>query len=152
MKRCKDPTQPNFIVTKRNIEEGKHVGYFVYQGDDLVGWTGSGRKSSFPLLNTKLGSRLSESPETTWSIGCLSVLEKFRGKGISDRVVTAIIEEARKDKAKILEAYPTRPWHEPRSYRGGHQLYERMGFKEKTNERDDEFEILLMQFSLEEGK
>jgi hypothetical protein len=46
LQRCEDKTQPNFFTTKKNIEDGSHVGYFVYQGDDLVGWTGSGPKTS----------------------------------------------------------------------------------------------------------
>ncbi|MCB9026007.1 MAG: GNAT family N-acetyltransferase [Bdellovibrionaceae bacterium] len=144
--RCKDASQPNFEITKRNVLEGQHVGYLVYQGDTLIGWTGSGPKSSFPFLKTKLGSRLSESPETTWSIGCLAIREKVRGKGLSDKIVLAVIEEAQKNGAKTIEAYPTCPWDEPRAFRGSQRLYERIGFKVVGIDKDEESEILLMEY------
>lgn len=106
--RCNDKAQPNFFITKRNVEAGKHAGYFVYQGNSLVGWTGSGPKTTFPFLKTKLGSRLSEFSDNIWSVGCLSVRETFRGKGISDLIVRSISEEARSAGAVALEAYNNR--------------------------------------------
>ena len=75
--RCGDKSQPNFFITKKNIEDGRHVGFLVYQGGDLVGWTGSGPKTSFPFLKTKLGSRISEFTSEVWSVGCLAVKEKL---------------------------------------------------------------------------
>lgn len=63
VQRCKDKSQPNFFITKKNVEDGRHAGYLVYDGPDLVGWTGSGPKTEFPWLKTKLGSRLSEFSE-----------------------------------------------------------------------------------------
>lgn len=150
--RCNDKAQPNFFITKRNVEAGKHAGYFVYQGNSLVGWTGSGPKTTFPFLKTKLGSRLSEFSDNIWSVGCLSVRETFRGKGISDLIVRSIIEEARSAGAVALEAYPTRPFHEPRIFRGTYQLYKRLGFIEQGTERDGDYEIVLMRLPLEDLK
>jgi hypothetical protein len=64
--RCGDAKQPNFFATAAQVNEGRHVGYLVYEDDKLVGWTGAGPKTSFPLLKTKLGSRLSAFAETIW--------------------------------------------------------------------------------------
>lgn len=150
--RCQDQSQPNFFVTKKNVEEGRHVGYLVYQGVELVGWTGSGPKTDFPFLKTKLASRLSEFTRDIWSVGCLAIKEPFRGKGLADAIVNAVIDEAKAHGGKALEAYPTRPFHEPRVFRGTEKLYRRLGFIEVGAEKDDEYEILLMRFALTSNK
>ncbi len=147
-KRCADSSQPNFFSTIQNLEKGRHIGYFVYSGNQLIGWTGSGPKTSFPLMKMKLGSRLSEFSEELWSIGCLAVSSKFRGKNISEKIVRAVIDEARSKGAKAVEAYPVRPYHEPRMYRGSYKLFERLGFTEVGNEKDGDFDILLLKYSL----
>lgn len=146
--RCKDKSQPNFEITKRNVEAGRHTGYLVYRGLDLVGWTGSGPKTSFPFLQTKLASRLSAFSDDIWSVGCLAVRSAFRGQGLADAIVTAVINEARALGAKMIEAYPVRPFHEPHVFRGTLGLYERMGFSEISFERDGEHEIVLMSLSI----
>ena len=146
--RCTDQTQPNFFITKRNVDEGRHVGFLVYRGTDLVGWTGSGPKTDFPFLKTKLGSRLSSFSSELWSVGCLAIAESYRGNGLADLVVQAVAEEARAKGAISLEAYPTRPFHEPRLFRGTYQLYKRLGFVETGAEKDDDYEIVLMNLPL----
>ena len=42
-------------------------------------WTGSGPKTAFPLLKTKLASRLSDFSEKIWTVGCMAVSATFRG-------------------------------------------------------------------------
>lgn len=148
--RCKDKAQPNFLVTKTNVEAGKHVGFLVYDGNNLVGWTGSGPKTDFPFLRTKLGSRLSDFSAEIWSVGCLAVKEAYRGNGIADLIVKAVSEEAEKKHATALEAYPARPFHEPRVFRGTYQLYDRLGFTETAAEKDGDYEIVLMSLALED--
>lgn len=147
--RCQDKAQPNFFLTQRDLQAGRHVGYLVYQGEDLVGWTGSGPKTSFPFLKTKLGSRISNFSGDVWSIGCLAVREKYRGNGISEAIVARIIEEAKKCEAVAVEAYPVRPFREPRVFRGTHSLYVRLGFSEAGFEKDGDHEVVLMSLSLD---
>lgn len=149
--RCSDKEQPNFLITKKNVESGKHAGYLVYRGNELVGWTGSGPKTAFPFLKEKLGSRLSEFSEKIWSVGCLAVKESCRGRGLSELIVQAVAVEALKHHAHYLEAYPTRPFHEPRIFRGTHQLYCKLGFAESAVEKDGDFEIVLMRLALQEA-
>ncbi len=146
--RCKDKSQPNFLITKANVEAGRHTGFLVYDNEDLVGWTGSGPKTDFPFLKTKLGSRLSDFNSEIWSVGCLAVTTAYRGRGIADLIVKAVAAEARKQGSVALEAYPTRPFHEPRIFRGTFQLYSRLGFREAGSDRDGAHEIVLMQLPL----
>lgn len=142
--RCADPAMPNYHATAQRVQKGEHVGYFVYENDTLVGWTGSGPKNCFPLLASKLGSRLSASSQQTWSIGCIAVKTEFRGRGLADKIVAAVLGLAQRNLATHVEAYPVRPFHEPRIYRGTEGLYRRMGFFEAGFEHDGEHQILLM--------
>ena len=146
--RCRDKSQPNFEITRKDLESGRHVGFFVFDGPTLVGWTGSGPKSSFPFLKTKLGSRLSEFEPGIWSIGCLAIKEAYRGSGISKPIVEAVIAKARAAGAQTLEAYPVRPFDEARIFRGTHKLYQDLGFTELGSEKDGDFDILLMSYRL----
>jgi GNAT superfamily N-acetyltransferase len=148
-KRCDDSSQPNYFLTKKDLNQGRHVGYLVYFEGQLVGWTGSGPKNSFPLMETKLGSRISEFSKEIWSIGCLALSAKFRGQNLAEKIVLAVIDEAKANGAKIIEAYPVRPFHEPRMYRGSYKLFQKLGFVEIAAEQDGEFDILLLQYSLE---
>lgn len=149
--RCGDPAQPNYRITSERIRAGRHVGYLVYRGADLVGWTGSGPKPAFPLLRDKLGSRLTRSDDDTiWSIGCIAIAPAWRGTGLAEAVIRAVVAEARARGARTLEAYPTRPWDEARSYRGSERQYERLGFRLRASERDGATEILSMELALGE--
>lgn len=146
--RCQDPTQPNFAVTEKLVRAGGHAGYFIHEGPELIGWTGSGPKPGFPLLKEKLASRLTGMSPDVWSIGCLSIRERFRGHGYADRVVESLTELAISRGARWLEAYPVRPTHEPRLYRGTERLYARLGFAVAGAEKDGEHEVLLMRREL----
>lgn len=147
--RCKDPSLPNYFITEANCKAGKHVGYLVFSETELIGWTGSGPKTSFPFLSKKLGSRLSASIDTTWSIGCIAVKESARGQGLSDHIAKAVMALARSKGAKVVEAYPTRPSDEARIFRGSHRMYTRLGFEIVNSEMDGDSEILLMKLNLE---
>jgi GNAT superfamily N-acetyltransferase len=149
--RCLDPAQPNFDITCRNVMAGRHVGFFIYADEILIGWTGSGPKTAFPLMQQRLGSRLSPFNENTWSIGCIALKAAYRGRGLLTAVIQAVIKEARQAKAHIIEAYPTDPWDEPRSYRGALSIYKRLGFQTVTSEPDDNSDMLLLQLVLAEG-
>jgi len=147
--RCQDPARPNFAITASRVRAGHEVGFLVLQGAQLVGWTGTGPKANFPFLMKKLASRLSPPDETVWAIGCIAIRQGFRGRGLSSQIVDAIITLSRQRGARLLEAYPTRPWDEPRSYRGSEAVFRRAGFQEIAKEHDGESEVLLMQRHLD---
>jgi GNAT superfamily N-acetyltransferase len=146
--RCADPTRPNLETTSKRVQRGEHVGYLVYEGQDLVAWTGAGPKQGFPLLQSKLGSRLSPMSPEVWSLGCVAIAKAARGGGLSQRVVESVIAEAKRSGARALEAYPTDPWDEPRSYRGAASTYLRLGFEQVARDPAGEGAILLLRLPL----
>jgi GNAT superfamily N-acetyltransferase len=146
--RCQDVEQPNYFSSEELVKKGMHLGYLVYLGETLIGWTGSGPIESFPLMKTKLASRLSPPSSRTWSVGCLAVASQFRGQNLAAKIVLAVIEEAKIQGAESLEAYPVRPNHEPRLYRGSFTLYEKLEFREIAAEGDGDHDIVLMRRDL----
>ncbi|MCA8920431.1 MAG: GNAT family N-acetyltransferase [Planctomycetes bacterium] len=149
--RCGDPAQPNYAEAARRVAAGEHLGYLVEDDGQLVAWCGAGPKPGFPLLASKLASRLSPMDPAVWSVGCLALSSAWRGAGRSARVLEAVIERARASGAEALEAYPTLPWDEPRSYRGAHSTYARLGFAIVGREAEGEGEVLLMRLELGSG-
>jgi len=146
--RCADPARPNLTTTAERVHQGHHVGYLVYQDQELVAWTGAGPKPGFPLLATKIGSRLSPMAAEVWRLGCVAIAASARGRGLSEAVVEAVIAEARAAGALALEAYPTDPWDEPRSYRGAASTFARLGFEEVGRDPEGEGAILLLRRDL----
>ncbi len=146
--RCAYPSRPNLALTRAAVLAGRRAGYFVHADGALAGWIGAGPRTEFPLLEQKLGSRLGTHDAQTWAIGCLSFLPRFRGAGLAAHAVTDTIKLARDAGATHVEAYPTRPWDEPRSYRGAHTMYARLGFEIRSTDRDGDAEILLMSLAV----
>ena len=151
--RCSDPARPNLEITRNLVNAGSHVGFLAYDGrDELVGWTGSGPKDGFPFLALKLASRLTPSSRNSWSIGCLAVKATARGNKVAEKIAAAVVAKAKVSGATVIEAYPTRPWDEPRSFRGSWTMYQRLGFEIAASERDEESDILLMRLALSTAK
>ena len=150
--RCANPAKPNLEETTRRVLAGEHVGFLVWAAGEgsrrLVAWTGAGPKRGFPLLATKLGSRLSPTSAEVWSIGCLAIASEERGQGLSLGVVQALAQEAARQGASAIEAYPTDPWDEPRSYRGARSTFARAGFQVVARDPDGGSQILLMRLEL----
>ncbi len=147
-KRCGDAAQPNRAATRADLDAGRRPGYLVFHDDEIVAWTGAGPKSEFPALSTRLGARVSTAGANAWCIGCLAIAEGWRGTRLPDRIVELVLEVARSAGASELEAYPTDPWDEPRSYRGALSLYQRHGFAEQARESDGTADIVLMSRAL----
>lgn len=146
--RCGDPSRPNLGLTRADVLEGRKPGFLVEEDEEVVAWTGAGPRPEFPLLASRLGTRRSEHTGHTWFVGCLAIREAHRGRGLSEAMVRAVTEEARRAGAQRVEAAPTDPWDEPRSYRGALSLYRRLGFVEVCREADGDSEIVLVEYRL----
>ena len=144
--RCRDADRPNLAATRRDLELGRRPGYLVRDDRGAVlGWTGSGPRSEFPLLDRRLGARRSTRTDTTWCIGCVALSGEARGQGLSAQVIREVVALARKNGAPAIEAYPVDPWDEPRSYRGALSTYLSLGFREITRERDEASAVVLVE-------
>jgi GNAT superfamily N-acetyltransferase len=148
--RCKTRPQENLEHTRNRVARREPVGFLVIRDSDgaVVGWTGSGPKTSFPRLKERPGSRTGAWDDTVWSIGCLAIGRSYRGLHYSRRICEAVIEEARRAGAKTLEAYPIQPSGDDQAYRGTREMYEALGFTVAGQEQEGSYAHLRMEKAL----
>ena len=129
---------------------GEHVGFLMIRETDgsVVGWTGAGPKPAFPLQTKRPGSRKTPSGDDIWCISCLAMRFNCRGSGYPRQALSLLIEEARSDGAKAIEAYPIDPAHEAGAYRGSRELYADAGCVVVDEESADSGRTLVMRKDL----
>lgn len=141
--RCRART-PNRVSTMERVQRGEHVGFLVLEEGEVVGWTGAGPRLSFPRLHERKGARRFPNDPSDWILGCFALAPEHRGRGLAHRIVEAVLEHARSAGASGVDAFPVRPWDEPRAYRGAESLYAAHGFEVVGSEPDDQSEVLVM--------
>ena len=148
--RCKNKPLENLEHTRAKVRAGKHVGFLILRDSDgaIVGWTGSGPKTSFPAMKERPGSRLGPFEDSVWAVGCLAIARSFRGLGYSRQVIEALVEEARRAGARTVEGYPVEPAGDDTAFRGTRKLYEGMGFTVAGQEQDGNYTVLRMEKTL----
>lgn len=100
------------------------------------------------MQNERLGARLTPFIPETWVLGCIGFETESDSDDRIAKVVSALIQEARNQGAKRLEANPTLPWDADRAYRGSYEMYKKLGFEIHGRECDGSSEILLMSLTL----
>lgn len=125
--------EPNRVAFRELVESGGASGVLAFSGDDAVGWCACGPRAAFPRLErSKALAR--EWHDGTWSLNCLYVPARWRGRGVATSLVEAAITLARGHDAREIEAYPqvVRPGERAAGafiWTGVPSLYERHGFR-----------------------
>lgn len=96
---------PNRRAFKRLVESGAASGVLAFEGDVPVGWCAIGPRGDFPRVE-RSKTLVRQWHETTWSLNCLYVPARQRGRGIATALVAAAVEHARAHGASEIEAYP----------------------------------------------
>ena len=107
-------------------------GLIAYRGKVPVGWVSLGPRAVFAKLET---SRVMKAVDETpvWSVICFVVPAAERGQGVARALLDGAIAYARKQKVKVLEAYPIDKAEAsvPMSmWFGAASMFERAGFVE----------------------
>ena len=107
-------------------------GLIGYRGKTPVGWISLGPRQDF--------AKLARSPvmkpvddEPVWSVICFVVPSEFREQGVARELLAGAIKEARKQGAKLLEAYPVDKVVAPTSessWFGSKAMFDEAGFEE----------------------
>ena len=80
-------------------------GLIAYRGKQPVGWVSLGPRAAFERLETsRVMKAVDEAP--VWSVICFVVPAAERGQGVARALLDGAIAYARKQKVKVLEAYP----------------------------------------------
>jgi GNAT superfamily N-acetyltransferase len=103
----------------------------LYQGQ-AIAWCAFAPREDYPKLeNSRVHKRIDD--ELVWSVTCFFVNKHFRRIGVSVALLKGVIEIARNEKIKIIEAYPTIPTKPslPDSFAwiGLYRSFEQAGFK-----------------------
>lgn len=89
------------------------------------------REEYIKLANSRVHKPIDD--KRVWSITCFFVDKQFRRMGVSVAMLKGIIDYARRQSIKIIEAYPTIPTKEPLpdsfAWIGLYKSFERAGFE-----------------------
>jgi len=98
----------NRLALKARIEGGDVPGILVYRDGQPAGWCSIAPRAAFPALER---SRILKpvDAQPVWSISCLFVPRAWRGRGVGDDLIAAVVAHAKASGALIVEAYPVEP-------------------------------------------
>ena len=114
-------------LTKKEFEENKYagnkkrlhhlvkkhepVGFLAIYDQQAIGWISMAPREQFARLeSSRVHKRIDD--EKVWSITCFFIRKEYRNQGLSLYLIEEAKAFARKNKIKILEAYPVRPYAE----------------------------------------
>jgi GNAT superfamily N-acetyltransferase len=112
-------------------------GLIAYLDDEAVGWVAVEPRPAHPRLRTSRivakGSTESHDDASVWAVTCFVVRVGFRRRGIASALVTAAVEHARTNGARVLEGYPIDTAEKKASsaelYHGALSLFVAAGFE-----------------------
>lgn len=97
--------QENKAGFKAIIDSGKVPGLLAYQNDEPIGWCSIAPRDEFPGLDrSPTLKRIDDLP--VWSLNCFVIAKAFRRQGLSSQLIFAAIDYAKRNGARIIEAYP----------------------------------------------
>ncbi len=90
------------------VQGGQAHGVLAFEGEEPVGWCAVGPRVDFVRLE---GSKVLARPGSagTWSLNCLYIPARHRGKGVATALVAAATAHAFHLGAAEVEAYPVEP-------------------------------------------
>ena len=122
----------NKAKLKALVDAGRTPGLIGYRGQVPVGWVSIGPREDY--------ARLSRSPvmkpvdhQPAWSIVCFVVPSEYRNQGVARALLAGAIAHARKQGAKLIEAYPVdKPGRSKDDFMwfGAKSMYDKAGFSE----------------------
>jgi GNAT superfamily N-acetyltransferase len=111
------------------VKAGIPVGLLGYLEGEPVAWCSVAPRSTYRRL-----VKDSASEEAIWSVVCFFVVRQFRGMGLSKQMLIAAMKHARRQGARILEAYPVDETSPSYRFMGLMPMYAEAGFREIGHE------------------
>ncbi len=99
----------NKNAMKKLVARREQIGIIAYADNKPIGWCAVGpRENYIRLENSRVLKRIDDKP--VWSVTCFFILKECRRKGISVKLLEAVIDFCRRKKAYAVEAYPIIPY------------------------------------------
>jgi GNAT superfamily N-acetyltransferase len=108
------------------IDQGTPVGLIAYERDEPVGWVSIAPKSS----HRRLGGPEPADSENVWSLVCMFMIRRLRGRGLAHQLIAAAVGYAKAEGATHIEAYPVAADAPSYRFMGFVPAFERAGFTE----------------------
>ena len=106
------------------VDEGVPVGLLAYEEGRPIAWCSIAPRETYRPLGGP------ESPgECVWSIACFFVPRERRGEGLSQALLEAAVDHAKRRGASAIEAYPVDPDSPSYRFMGFVDLFRRNGFR-----------------------
>lgn len=116
---------------KKIVNSGIVPGILAYDDDNPIAWCAIEPRESYALLeNSRVLKRIDD--EKVWSVVCFFVSRKYRRKGVTEKLLEAALNHAKKNRAKIVEGYPVDSGKTPSvfAWTGYASAFLKVGFKE----------------------
>lgn len=110
----------------QRVTDGVPVGILGYRGDEPIAWCSIAPRATYRPLG---GPDEPTAEGAVWSIACFYVKRAHRGAGMMRRLLEAAVAHARRQGARIVEAYPVDRNSPSYRYMGIVDVFERAGFK-----------------------
>jgi GNAT superfamily N-acetyltransferase len=122
----------NKDAMKSLVMEGMPTGILAFYDDIPIAWCAFAPREDFiKLEKSRVHKRIDNN--LVWSIPCTFIDKKFRRQGVSVALLKGVINFARENGIRILEAYPTIPTQDklPDAFAwiGLYKSFERAGFE-----------------------
>lgn len=134
--RRENDRQRNKDFIRARIEAGPPPGLLAFDGAKAIGWMQIGPRGDVPEWNNagRVSAPLDpehQSDPGVWAISCFFIRSSARGEGLSHRLVSAGIDYAPRNGARLLEACPMDEFRDSRSiglFVGSTRVFEKAGF------------------------
>ena len=101
----------NKKLMKELVHTKRPTGLIGYIDEEPVGWIAlAPREDYLKIEKSRSLKRIDDKP--VWSMTCFYVKKEYRRKGVSGRLIQLVQAYAKKQKIKVLEAYPVVPYAE----------------------------------------
>jgi GNAT superfamily N-acetyltransferase len=87
-----------------HVAGGMSVGILGHLRGEPVAWCSIAPRPTYRRLGGP--DDFEDNPDAVWSLVCFFVKRELRGRGATEQLLAAAIKEARRHRAKIVEAYP----------------------------------------------
>jgi len=100
--------EANRQAMKTIVESGEIPGLLAYSEKQPVAWCSVAPRENFPALErSRVLKKIDDKP--VWSISCFFIHKDYRKKGLSARILEAVVDYIKKQGGKIVEGYPVEP-------------------------------------------
>ena len=116
------------------IQTGEMQGYLAYADNAVIGWCNANDREKYQYLTVmfqRIGYQTNDAPGAkVKSVYCFLIAPQYRGKGVAQRLLNRVCEDAARDGYTCVETYPFADEKLAYQYHGAAMMYTRSGFCE----------------------